>query len=56
MVHSYLEQQLFHQGNLKVKGLIQAFDGEFVAHPNADRLMNTNTPEQWRQSQHQLFG
>jgi molybdopterin-guanine dinucleotide biosynthesis protein A len=51
---TYLEQQLFHDGNLKLRGLIKAFDGLFLAHSQPSKLVNTNTPQQWQQSQQQL--
>lgn len=51
-VIDYLKAQLFSDdGNLKVKGLIKAFDGDFLDHQQQDKLINTNTPQQWQQSQ-----
>lgn len=51
-VIDYLHQQLFNDdGNLKVKWLIKAFDGDFIDHQHHNKLINTNTPQQWRQSQ-----
>lgn len=51
-VIDYLHQQLFSdEGNLKVKWLIKAFDGDFIDHQHHNKLINTNTPQQWRQSQ-----
>ena len=54
-VIDYLKAQIFNDdGNLKVKWLIKAFDGDFIDHQHHRALMNTNTPQQWQQSQQQL--
>lgn len=48
---SYLEQQLFEDGNLKVKAMIDFVGGRYQPHIESRRLMNTNTLEQWQKCQ-----
>ncbi|NQZ08458.1 MAG: molybdenum cofactor guanylyltransferase [Algicola sp.] len=48
-VINYLEDQLSNDGNRKIRGLIEHFDGVQLAHQNQSLLVNTNTPQQWQQ-------
>lgn len=50
-VIDYLHQQLSHNGNLKVRGLAEQFGGRALPSLGLANLINTNTPQQWLQSQ-----
>jgi molybdopterin-guanine dinucleotide biosynthesis protein A len=47
-VKAYLHQQLCHDGDRSVKGLIKHFSGGAIAATDKQRLINTNTPQQWQ--------
>jgi molybdopterin-guanine dinucleotide biosynthesis protein A len=53
-VIDYLEDQLRNDGNRKVKALINQFDGIYLPVDNQTTLVNTNTPQQWQQTQLQM--
>lgn len=53
-VEHYLAAQLKSEGNLKVRGLIEHFNGVSITPQSLDVLVNTNTPQQWQKIKQQL--
>ncbi|MFT5163639.1 MAG: molybdopterin-guanine dinucleotide biosynthesis protein A [Alteromonadaceae bacterium] len=50
-VKAYLHEQLHNDGNRSVKGLIKHFTWQSLAVNDSQKLTNTNTPQQWQQTQ-----
>ena len=53
-IRHYLKDQLDNDGNRKVRGLLNAFDGIELTRTDEQSMINTNTPLQWQRSQDQL--
>jgi molybdopterin-guanine dinucleotide biosynthesis protein A len=50
-VSDYLHEQLFNDGDRRVKALIKQFNGIQIPMQDKTNLVNTNTPQQWQQTQ-----
>ena len=50
LVKTYLQEQLYHDGNRSVKAFIKYFSGLQIQAANSIALVNTNTPLEWQQT------